>query len=92
MVAICARYARPFAHILQERGEDNFSRPFLWRFPKVETKLVTAEELAQRLEVKPCTIRKWSRQGKIPAVRISPKVVRFDAQAVMAILSKGGAK
>ena len=50
----------------------------------------TAEELAERLHVKPSTIRKWSRQGKIPTVRISPKVVRFDPVEVMAILSKGG--
>ena len=52
----------------------------------------TAEEMAERLQVKPSTIRKWSRQRKIPAVRISPKVVRFDPVAVMAALSDGDAK
>ncbi len=58
----------------------------------IEKKLETAEELAERLHLKPSTIRKWSRQGKIPAVRISPKVVRFDPAAVMAALSDRGAK
>ena len=57
-----------------------------------EKKLETADELAQRLHLKPSTIRTWSRQGKIPVVRISPKVIRFDSQAVMAALAKGGAK
>ena len=57
-----------------------------------EKKLETAEELAERLHLKPNTIWKWSRQGKIPSVRISPKVIRFDPVAVMVSLEKGGAK
>ena len=58
----------------------------------IEKNLETAEELAKRLHVKPSTIRKWSRQGKIPTVRISPKVVRFDPVEVMTTLSEGGKK
>ncbi len=55
----------------------------------VGEKLETAEELARRLQVRPSTIRTWSRRGKIPAVRISPKVIRFDPVAVLAALAKG---
>lgn len=45
--------------------------------------LLTAEELARRLRVKPRTIRQWSRSGRIPAIRLSPKVVRYELEAVV---------
>ena len=45
--------------------------------------LLTAEELADRLRVRPETVRTWARRGTIPAVRLSPKVIRFDLQAVV---------
>lgn len=44
--------------------------------------LLTAEELADRLRVTPETVRAWARRGRIPSVRFSPKVVRFDPEAV----------
>jgi excisionase family DNA binding protein len=44
--------------------------------------LVTCEELAQRLRVRPSTIRCWVRQGRIPAVRFGAKVIRFDVADV----------
>ena len=44
--------------------------------------LLTAKELADRLRVKPTTIREWTRRGIIPAIRLSPKVVRFDFEEV----------
>jgi predicted site-specific integrase-resolvase len=47
------------------------------------TELLTADELAGRLRVQPTTVRVWSRQGKIPTVRLSAKVVRFDWDAVL---------
>ncbi len=43
---------------------------------------LTAEELAQSLRLSPDTIRQMARDHKIPAIRLSPKVIRFDAQAV----------
>lgn len=53
--------------------------------------LLTAEELATRLRVRPGTIRVWARRGRIPSVRLSPKVVRFDFGAViMAAGATGG--
>ncbi len=51
------------------------------------TELLTARELAKRLRVSPETVRAWARRGSIPAVRLSRKVIRFDADAVIAALS-----
>ena len=48
---------------------------------------LTAEELAQSLRLSPDTIRQMARDKKIPAIRLSPKVIRFDAQAVADALS-----
>ena len=45
--------------------------------------LLTAEELALRLRLKPSTVRRWMRAGIIPAVRITPKVIRYDHAAVV---------
>lgn len=48
-----------------------------------ETDLLTTEELAERLHVRPSTVREWARRGKIPTVRLSPKVVRYSLAAVV---------
>ena len=48
------------------------------------TELLTAEELAQRVRVRPDTVRSWSRRGLIPRVQLSPKVIRYDLQSVIA--------
>jgi len=50
--------------------------------------LVTAESLADRLAVKPRTIRDWARTGKIPSVRITSKVIRFDVDEVYRALQE----
>lgn len=48
--------------------------------------LLTAMELAERLGVKPGTVRKWVREGRIPEIEFSAKVRRFDfAQVLQAI-------
>ena len=55
--------------------------------------LLTAEELADRLAVAPGTVKVWARRGRIPSVRISPKVVRYIYGDVVAALrdAQGGA-
>jgi len=50
--------------------------------------LMTAEELAATLAVSPETIKAWARDGVIPAVRITPKSVRFDWHTVLRELAK----
>ncbi len=54
-----------------------------------DRELLTAHEVADRLAVRPSTIRKWARQGRIPEVCLSPKVRRFDYGAVVAALEHG---
>jgi len=49
---------------------------------------LTAVELARRLRVQPETIRAWVRQGRIPAVRLSPRALRFDFDAVVKALTR----
>jgi excisionase family DNA binding protein len=48
-----------------------------------DTELLTADQLAERLHLRPRTVQAWARQGRIPVVRLSPKVVRFDWAAVL---------
>jgi excisionase family DNA binding protein len=48
--------------------------------------LLTAAELAERLGVKPGTILGWHRLGRIPARRLSHKVLRFSLPDVVAAL------
>lgn len=56
------------------------------------TELLTARELAKRLRVSPETVRGWARRGSIPTLRLSPKVIRYNAEAVLAALSTTPAK
>jgi len=51
--------------------------------------LLTADALADRLNVRPSTIRRWAQRGRIPMVRLTPKVVRYDLGAVVAALTHG---
>jgi excisionase family DNA binding protein len=48
--------------------------------------LLTAAQLAACLEVKRGTVLCWQRQGKIPAHKLSHKVVRFNLREVLAAL------
>lgn len=56
------------------------------------TEYLTARELAKRLRVSPETVREWARRGYIPTLRLSPKVIRYNAEAVLAALSNTPAK
>ena len=50
--------------------------------------LLTTEELAERLAVSPSTIVKWAKAGRIPEVRPSRRVRRFDCAEVVAALKR----
>jgi len=52
-----------------------------------KTDLWTPKELAGLLRVSPATVRSWQREGKIPARRLSPKVIRYDLREVLAALA-----
>jgi excisionase family DNA binding protein len=49
--------------------------------------LLTAQELATHLKIKAGTVALWTRQGRIPARRLSRKVVRYDLAQVLAALA-----
>lgn len=51
-------------------------------------KLLTAEQLAKELEVGVDTVVEWGRSGKIPRIRISRKIIRFNRDAVLSALSQ----
>jgi len=53
-----------------------------------QPRLITTRELARRLGVTSNTIRKWTREGRIPCLRIGQKTLRFDATAVIKVLSQ----
>ncbi len=51
--------------------------------------LYKARELAELLGVSPWTVYSWARRGAIPAIRASDRILRFDADAVIAALEGG---
>jgi excisionase family DNA binding protein len=52
---------------------------------------LTAVELSERLKVRPSTILDWQRSGRIPALRITNKVLRFNLADVLAALNRSNA-
>ena len=50
---------------------------------QTQRRLLNPEELGQLLGLKKLTILKWHRQGKIPSIKIAPRVVRFDPDKVL---------
>jgi predicted site-specific integrase-resolvase len=57
----------------------------------VAARLLTAAELAQRLQVTPGTIKEWARAGVIPRIAPTPKTLRFDPEAVARRLAERSA-
>ncbi len=43
---------------------------------------LTARQLASILQVSESTVRRLAREGHIPAVRITPRLIRFNLKAV----------
>ena len=48
--------------------------------------LLTPDDVAGRLKVSRSTVQEWARTGKIPEIKISPKIRRFDFDAVVTAL------
>jgi excisionase family DNA binding protein len=51
--------------------------------------LSTAREIAELLGVSTWTVYGWARDRRIPTIRATPRIVRFDADAVIAALEGG---
>ena len=49
---------------------------------------LTDAELADRLRLRPDTILLWTREGIIPAIHITGKVIRYDPEEVEQALRK----
>lgn len=50
--------------------------------------LLTASELAHRLRLRPDTVKQWTREGILPAIRITGKVIRYDLAEVRGALKR----
>lgn len=48
---------------------------------------LTASQLAQVLQISETTVHRLRRQGKIPAIMITPRLIRFNLRDVRAALS-----
>jgi excisionase family DNA binding protein len=51
---------------------------------------LTARQLADFLQVSESTVRKLSREGRIPVVRLTPRLARYSLTAVLRALDGGG--
>ena len=52
--------------------------------PPAETReeFLTARQLAAILQVSEATVRRLARKGRIPSIRLTPRITRFHLQAV----------
>ena len=58
-----------------------------------QAELLTPEELASILKIKPWTVKQWSRSGRIPEIRFSGHVRRYRlADVLRAVEGKKTAK
>ena len=47
---------------------------------------LTARQLAEVLQVSESTVRKLAREGRIPVVRLTPRLTRYNLQSVLRAL------
>ncbi len=52
---------------------------------------VTARQLAEVLQVSESTVRRLAREGRIPCVRLTPRLLRFNLKSVFRALDGDGA-
>jgi excisionase family DNA binding protein len=53
---------------------------------------LTARQLAEVLQVSESTVRRLAREGRIPCVRLTPRLLRFNLRAVYRALDGSNAK
>jgi excisionase family DNA binding protein len=54
--------------------------------PAAHHDFLTARQLAARLQVSEATVRRLARAGHIPAVRLTPRLIRFHLPSVLEAL------
>ena len=84
------------AHVIEamhQAGNLPHLKSLNWK-PESENqdKVLTVGELARRLRVTRRTIRAWTAAGKIPALRVGEKTLRFDWGRVVESLERRGAR
>ncbi len=57
-----------------------------------KAKLLTPEEVAQILNVKPNTVRQWLRNGTLPGVKLAKKIWRIKEEDLMKFIEQGETK
>lgn len=50
--------------------------------------LVDAATVGDAIGVRAATVREWAKEGRIPALRLSPRTIRFDLAEVLATLKR----
>lgn len=50
---------------------------------------LTARQLAAILQVSEATVRRLARKGRIPSIRLTPRIMRFHLQSVREALDGG---
>ena len=58
----------------------------------MKEELLTYAELAQKLKVRPSTVKAWAKASQIPAIRVGAKIIRFDYPEVVEALRAGRGK
>ena len=53
--------------------------------------LVDAKAMAEQLAMRPRTLLDLARRNRVPCIRVSRRIVRFDATAVLRALGTGSA-
>ncbi|HEX8129490.1 MAG TPA: helix-turn-helix domain-containing protein [Pyrinomonadaceae bacterium] len=54
--------------------------------PDKREEFLTARQLAGLLQVSESTVRRLAREGRIPSVRLTPRLMRFHLSSVMSAL------
>ena len=73
---------RPTKKKQEEREANNFSVAINGT-PKLSARLLTVEEVSERLQVHPQTVYSWVRVGRLVPVRIG-RAIRFDETTILA--------
>ncbi|MBD0370257.1 MAG: helix-turn-helix domain-containing protein [Pyrinomonadaceae bacterium] len=56
---------------------------------ETQEQFLTARQLAAILQVSEATVRRLARKGRLPSIRLTPRIVRFHLQSVREALDGG---